>query len=367
MKLTNTILIVASLCLAASCQKGGSEYSADQASSIWLSARVVPASVVTRAPYTQPAPTTASPLEVAVWASATEFSYPDLNKDGSAGNTPVAKHTSARFQNSETPQLLSEAVYPQDAGVGNPQPPVYFVGLYPASGWSTTDGSDAIHSVDGKTDLMYAPEISGYYGIPYEDSPTFHFYHLFTWLRIEILSDGTNPLERESVANAWGNITDLRLVDQSVSISLDLTSNPDLSSDDPAVRTASVAGMASFTGLSMMPLYATGSEDIYPAAASSPIPTAETMTEVAYVLCPSVDATAAGATAEYTLRLTTAHRPPVDIPIDLKTASDAFFEGSTAGKQFTISLTFKIGNTITVSTNVSEWATGGYGTAHITE
>lgn len=381
MKTVKYILTVACLILAVSCRKEPASDALDQASAIWLKAGVVPASVQTRTPYTQAMPTFEQPLDAAVWASSTEYAYSDLDKDGSAeAGYVVAKHTSASFQSGDSPQLLSDAVYPKDEGSSS-QPLVYFIGLYPITGWSSTDsnaGTDAIRTFDGKTDLLFAPEITGYYGIPFADSPVYNFYHLLTWLKIELCAYGADVLERETVCNAWGKITNLKLKDQKSALAIDLTApNPDVSSSDPAVRTANVATKVSFTGATApMPFYATGTDDVFPDASGYDIPTVASMTDVAYVLCAPVEATVSEydpismsdvRTTEYTLTVTTEHRSPIDIPIDLKTAADTWFAGTTVGKQFTISLTFKIGNTIAVSTSVTDWSTGGIGTAHITE
>jgi hypothetical protein len=91
--------------------------------------------------------------------------------------------------------------------------------------------------------------------------------------------------------------------------------------------------------------------------------------EVAYVLCAPVIATASAVvggvdtpTAEYTLHIETSRRK-VSLPIDLRIndTSGGYYTGSTRGKYFTLNLTFKMGNTIVVSSKVQDWALGGFG------
>lgn len=386
MKQTAYILILISLVVNA-CQKAAPD--APGASEIWLSATVAP-SVETRAPYTVAEPSTSSPLNVAVWASTTQYQYASRNLNGSfvapenPDNYIVAKHTAARFQSGNTPQLLTDAVYPNPSGGGGSKPPVYFVGFYPDDGgWSTTDseiGTDAIHPFDGKTDILFSPEISGYYGIPLAESPIFHFYHMLTWLRIEMTTDGATVLEREEVRDAWGKITSLKLTDQAGSlpnntITIDLSTTPDMSSANFATRMANVAAKSSFSGsTAAMNLYVTDTDTVFPEVPGYSLPISASMQEAAYVICAPVVATPDDAdpvdpqlTAEYTLTVVTEHRSALDIPIDLKTAADGWFTGSTVGKQFTISLTFKLGNTIAVAAAVTDWGIGGSGDASVTE
>lgn len=381
------VLISFGICLAA-CQREGTDPFRDPAAAIRLRAGVSP-SMETRAAYTNTSPTTEVPLNATVWASTTSSVYENAGKNGSASDLyVVAKHTYARFQSGDTPQLLSEAVYPHNTGDAEP-PRVYFVAFAPRSdlGWvdemadGTSDDSYASYVFDGKSDVLYAPEISGYYGIPLADSPTFHFYHLLTWLKFEIKTDGSTPQEREGVRDAWGKITNLQLKDQKNRITIDLGTPPDVSSASFATRQANVVATTEFTGGPVtMSIYEKDADTVFPPAGGYTLPTSNEWTEVAYVLCAPVVATAQNLedplnpvpTYEYTLTLTTEHRTAIDINIDLKLsdgtdpASD-YFVGNPAGKQFTISLFFKLGNTIAVTSAVTDWVIGGMGTSPVNE
>ena len=345
-------------------------------------------------------PTTSNPLNVSVWASTTsgvfENPYPSLN--GSTG--VVAIHTEASFQ-SGAPQLLGEAIYPKEPEGGAPAVPVYFVGLHPksetgGSSWTSSNDNqdaqftDAQFTFTGKEDVMFAPQISGTYDTKPEDSPQFHFHHLLTLLRIEMVADKNedNIEKKEEVSEAWGKIRSLKLLHQPNKLTV---------SSLGAVTSANMASNVAYTKtgdvLGDMDLYHTGTNDVFPNNQNTMIPT--TLTEVAYVMCAPVTGiykhTVDGEDVhkpEYTLRIETEERR-LDIPIDLRIAAtidrngdgkiteeddhqDDYFLGSTVGKQFTIVLNFKMGNVVTVVSEVviggeTDWFTHGAGSGELTE
>ena len=156
---------------------------------IYLRATVESAEATTRLPFPVGyQPDRERPLDAAIWASTTSQKFEDKKLNGKGNSTEVALHTTAKFTNSKE-QLLSDAVYPNNANTS-----VYFVGMHPQSGWSTTTGgTQATHTsaIDGKTDVMFAPEISGTYGGNTTDDkwPTFEFHHLLT--NSGLFDDGT--------------------------------------------------------------------------------------------------------------------------------------------------------------------------------
>ena len=345
----------------------------EDASRIYLSAGIGQ-SVMTRAPFLPQdetgnilhEPTTDNPLDVSVWASTTENVFPDSMLNGSNGT--VAIYSSAHFQSGD-PQLLGEAIYPKGSN------PVYFVGLHPqsvaGSKWETTDNATNTHAqytFNGKEDVMFAPQISGTYGIPYDSSPKFHFHHLLTLLRIEMVAgmEENNEQKREEIVEAWGKITSLTISSTNKVI-------VDLSSDSSGVV---------FEGSDVdMPLYKTGTNEVYPKTDGDTIPTS--VTEVAYVMCAPVIAKDRDdydenlLISEYTLHIQTSKRE-LDIPIDLKlknqtgTEAASYFSGTTMGRQFTLLLNFKMGNVISVSAAISlgantDWYTHGMGIFDLTE
>lgn len=365
----------------------------EEASRIYLSAGVG-GRVSSRAPYyykegenVLTTPTVEHPLGVSVWASTTAGAYPDSKLNGSTGTVEI--HTNAHFQ-SGNPQLLGEAIYPQK-GQNGQHPSVYFVGLHPQSeNWATLedDHSKALYTFTGMEDVMFAPQISGTYGTDFENSPTFHFYHLLTWLRIEMAVDkymqkeeGEEEkditLKKDAIRQAWGKIERMTISSKN-KVVVDLTK---LVNSDATELPADVATFSE--NLASFNFYQTGTDNVFPVTEGSDIPIDET--EVAYVMCAPVDAEYKASVQgydeeilipEYTLTLKTSNRNEMTIPIDLKinsgTEESSYFTGSTMGKQFTILLNFKMGNVISVAADISlaadtEWFTHGTGTSELEE
>lgn len=383
-----------------------------EASRIYLSAGVGEV-VSSRTPY-HPSkegdiyvPTMSNPLNVSVWASTNSGVF--LHKvdgssgkpyDGSGDNDEVAIHTTAYFQ-SAAPQLLGEAVYPKNDTIFNDNGTyevetntVFFVGLHPksetgGSSWKTSNGSDAEFTFTGKEDVMFAPQIFGTYGTDYADSPQFHFHHLLTLLRIEMVADkNEDDIEKkEGVSAAWGKIISLKLIQQPNKVTV---------SNLGSVTKDNMASNVAYTNAGSNPvdmdLYHTGTDEVFPKNTDM-IPV--TQQEVAYVMCAPVTGeykhTVDGEDVhkpEYTLHIVTEKRE-LNIPIDLRIAAtsdrngdgeiteeddhqDGYFLGSTVGKQFTIVLNFKMGNVVTVVSEISiggdtDWFTHGAGSGELTE
>lgn len=293
-------------------------------------------------------PTSKDPLSVEVWASSVPWMFSNRNLDGTQYdpvNNPgvpyeVAYHTTAHFQ-SGGPQLLAEMIYSKID-----TPPIYFIAMSPNSGWDTTDGKSATYKFSGHEDVMFAPQVDGSYGK--KDSfgnpvwPVLHFHHLLTWLRLEIIA------ENEDVADVWGKIKDITITGNN-SVTIDLSKSYN-------------AANVTFTGETDMPFYANGTNEVFPASDGFSIPFRD-MEEVAYMLCAPVQALVTDTESEdrvpeYTLNILTENRS-IAVPIDLKTAPDKWYEGSTMGMQFTLSLTFRMGNNITTGVVVKDWISEG--------
>lgn len=357
----------------------------------------------TRAPYyptngsgtALTAPTLEHPLNVSVWASTDNTGKFPHKEDqygnvynGSIGNE-VAIHTTARFQSAE-PQLLGEAIYPKKAEENQDAVPVHFIGLHPLSDtWETTDGTDAQFTFTGKEDIMFAPRISGTYGTDFNDSPQFHFYHLLTWLRIEMVADKdeTDVLNREKVRDAWGKIESLTITSKNqVTIHNIGTTGYKEVNGTPIINKNEFIKEenVSFNNETSLNLYCHNTDDNFPITGKDDdntvpnefkgvIPTSVTPT--AYVMCAPVEGVAQDAleppVPEYTLHIKTEHRE-MDIPLDLKGDEENLFTGSTMGRVFNIVLNFKMGDVISVSTEISvggdaDWFTHGTGTGDLKE
>ncbi len=349
----------------------------------------------TRAPYyptdgneVLKTPTLEHPLNVSVWASTELGVYPNSRLNGSKGT--VAIHTDAHFQSGD-PQLLGEAIYPKAQVEGGTSKTVYFVGLHPFSdSWTATnDNKDAQFTFTGKEDVMFAPQISGTYGTAFEQSPQFHFYHLLTWLRISMVADMNEAdiIKREKVRDAWGKIESLTITSKNqITIhNLGITGYKEVNGTPIIDKNEFIKEEnVSFTNADTLNLYCHNTDDQYPITGKDNdntvpnefkgvIPTS--VTPVTYVMCAPVVGTEKDAlddpVPEYTLHIKTEHRD-MDIPLDLKGEDGKLFTENTMGKAFNIVLNFKMGDVISVSTEISvggdaDWFTHGTGTGDLTE
>lgn len=80
--------------------------------------------------------------------------------------------------------------------------PVYCMGFYPLGSWSFSNDS-ATASIDGTSDLMYAPEIAGswndQFGSREENTQTFR--HALTWLKFVVCATSYDAVD------AWGSVS----------------------------------------------------------------------------------------------------------------------------------------------------------------
>lgn len=318
---------------------------------IWLSANISP-SITTRTPYDLTTPTTENSLDAAIWASTSG----DFCHNDESTTTTLEYHTSVLFQSGEKQLLRREVTYPDEGTTVN------FIGLCPNSGWSSNAPSAAnttsSFTFSGKTDLMYAPQVTGHIGGPVV--PALHFYHLLTWLRVKVKA------ENEDVISSWGKLQSITLSDKKATLNVDLTS-----SLAPVLDTQSGTGKVWFTGdAASRSFYIKGTDTQFSYTGSYGVTLSTTATEEAYILCEPVKATAGDVdsrTNEYVLVLNTEHRSGVTVNVDLKTAADTWFEGSTMGHQFVLELNFTAGGYISASATVTDWTTGGYVEKNVAE
>ena len=298
----------------------------------------------TRAPYvpatdedSEPdSPTDENPLDVSIWASTDPRIFPD---EGITGENidpyKVAYHTGAYFTNGNG-QLLEGIIYSKDKTW------IYFIGLHPKETWTVMEGGkSASYIFDGKSDVMYSGKEHGYYSADGSVNPTLQFHHLLTWLRFELKA------ESEEVAATWGKVKEVRIHSRDkVTIDLSKTYEEDWKT------------CVDFDGATTFPLYHKESDDIFPGTGTPyTIPyKASEVTDAAYVLCAPVNAS--DQKDDYILDIVTDHRT-ASVPVNLKSGKDTDFSGSTMGKQFTLSLTFRPGNNISVAALVNDWQTGG--------
>lgn len=319
-------------------------------------------------------PSPEHPLKTDVWGSTTSYIFTeefyDQEKtrpwDGSDESGKVAIHTDATFQSGD-PQLLRAAIYNK-----NTKPTVYFVAFSPisqgAEKWvASEDGKSASFVFSGNDDVMFAPQVQGTYATDYSKSPVLSYSHLLTWLRVEMQA------ESKEVSDSWGAIKSMTIRSNS-NVKIDL--QKEAYNNDGTYNFENVV----FSEETDLNFYKTIEEESYDGAQVTMKKkfTDEVFTdikvpylkkeELAYVLCAPVVGTDKKVVdgeeidaEEYVITISTDKRN-VAIPVDLRHMVSGVvqpFLGSTRCMQFTLSLNFKMGNTIYLTSSVQDWKVGG--------
>lgn len=367
------------ICLI-SCQQNGLD--AVQVGAPIYVAASVGGSTMTKAPYMPmdnkghmvETPSPEHPLKTDVWGSTTSYIFTeefyDQEKtrpwDGSDESGKVAIHTDATFQSGD-PQLLRAAIYNK-----NTKPTVYFVAFSPisqgAEKWvASEDGKSASFVFSGNDDVMFAPQVQGTYATDYSKSPVLSYSHLLTWLRIEMQA------ESKEVSDSWGAIKSMTIRSNN-NVKIDL--QKEAYNNDGTYNFQNIV----FSEETDLNLYKTIEEESYDGAQVTMKKkfTDEVFTdikvpylkkeELAYVLCAPVVGTDKKVVdgeeidaEEYVITISTDKRN-VAIPVDLRhmvSGEVQPFLGSTRCMQFTLSLNFKMGNTIYLTSSVQDWKVGG--------
>lgn len=367
------------ICLI-SCQQNGLD--AVQVGAPVYIAASVGGSTMTKAPYMPmdnqghmvETPSPEHPLKTDVWGSTTSYIFTeefyDQEKtrpwDGSDESGKVAIHTDATFQSGD-PQLLRAAIYNK-----NTKPTVYFVAFSPisqgAEKWvASEDGKSASFVFSGNDDVMFAPQVQGTYATDYSKSPVLSYSHLLTWLRVEMQA------ESKEVSDSWGAIKSMTIRSNS-NVKIDL--QKEAYNNDGTYNFENVV----FSEETDLNFYKTIEEESYDGAQVTMKKkfTDEVFTdikvpylkkeELAYVLCAPVVGTDKKVVdgeeidaEEYVITISTDKRN-VAIPVDLRHMVSGVvqpFLGSTRCMQFTLSLNFKMGNTIYLTSSVQDWKVGG--------
>lgn len=311
---------------------------------IELGAEVQNMGASTRAPYSLTTPSISTPLSASVWMSTTSHEYANTTTAASLVNetafTDIHFHNSATFTGSTKQLLNTQMYYPSNKSQ------MYFVGLYPYSDDGNADNDWALvtetvnkaeYIFDGKTDVMFAPEVSN--GIETSAKyPVLQFQHLLTWLRIQVYAS------TEENISTWGKITSIKLVSKD-KVTVNLADNT-----------------ATFSEDTQLPTYLTDTDT---PCTGQAIELTTTPTEIAYVLCAPVTATTAN--DEYELILSTENRSDISVSVNLRAANNTNFYEYTAGHQFTVTLKFVEGDNILTTAQITPWSNGGYSTVSVGE
>ena len=320
--------------------------------------------------YQNTTPSTDMPLYAAVWASSRSHRYQGAQSSRSVEyheNGYVDYHNTTKFT-SRAKQLLDYQLYYPDANAEGftdgtttdtdppsktalANSPVYFIGLCPRSesGWTveSSEGYEynlAEHTFDGKEDVMFAAETSK--NITQTDkNATLTFNHMLTWLCIKMKAETEKDIE------TWGKVKSVKIG----------------SKNHISINT--VDGSATFTETSAgnkLPTYkvtdGSYTAEEFAFTGNDGVDLTTTATELCYVLCAPIDASDADSQNEYTLTVEIGSLTGTSaktVPINLKAADGNNFSGSTAGKQFSVVLTFKTGNNISTIAEVESWTNGG--------
>ena len=378
-KMRRIIHISLLICLI-SCQQNGLD-AVQVGAPVYIAASVGGDSM-TKAPYMPTnnqghmveTPSPEHPLKTDVWGSTTSYIFTeefyDQEKtrpwDGSDESGKVAIHTDATFQSGD-PQLLRAAIYNK-----NTKPTVYFVAFSPisqgAEKWvASEDGKSASFVFSGNDDVMFAPQVQGTYATDYSKSPVLSYSHLLTWLRVEMQA------ESKEVSDSWGAIKSMTIRSNS-NVKIDL--QKEAYNNDGTYNFENVV----FSEETDLNFYKTIEDESYDGAQVTMKKkfTDEVFTdikvpylkkeELAYVLCAPVVGTDKKVfdgeeidAEEYVITISTDKRN-VAIPVDLRHMVSGVvqpFLGSTRCMQFTLSLNFKMGNTIYLTSSVQDWKVGG--------
>lgn len=343
LKLNKTINILTFITLLAilfsACSKLPEEKH-DEKSRIYLSA----GTITVKSPYTSETPSKDTPLNVLVCASTERFRFPSDGKDGITDGT-IGRHIPVQFQ-SNTSQLVNGIYYNQGKRYD-----VFFTAFHPQDGWQFANGTSATFTFDGSQDVIFAPEVVGNYDNT--SPPTLEFSHLLTWLKLKISA------ESDEVATAWGPLKSIT-IESSNNVNIDLS------------KTFTTNNVKFGNGKEAINFHKTGSDEVFPDVKDGYTMTTD-VNEVGYVMCEAVKAVVNDpyvsgfvTVPEYNITIVSQYRT-ITVPIDLMTGKDTYFSNSTMGHQFTLNLKFKMGNTIAVSTEVTDWETGGIGIGKIEE
>jgi len=323
-----------------SCQKEG-EFS--EPCEITVNARILTDSQDTKSPIEVTVPTADNPVTAAIWASTTSHRYEGTQSEEPGPDaTFIDYHNSTCFTSGSKQLLDHQLFYPSNKKT------VYFVGFCPRSsdGWTVVkDGKYNIarYEFDGKTDVMYASETSN--SIEYSAMDlNLEFRHILTWLRFNVVAD-KNAIE------AWGPVKKIT-IESNKEVYIDVEKDTCTFDGNDEVFPTYITKKGEYT------------DNVF---SDQSIELTTSSQEVAYSLCAAVNAGSADNENEYTVTIETQYRPETTVTINLKNASGSNFSGLTEGRQFTVTLRFKLGDNITTSACVSEWKNGGIGVTPINE
>ena len=154
-------------------------------------------------------------MKAAVWFSDTDGVYPESNP---ASPTFLPYRANLTYEEGATivythPTALEDPV----SYVVEGEDKVYCIGLYPQTGWAAVTNAEgktvATHEVEGKQDLMFAPQLWGTLDNKLGKQT---YQHLLSWLKFTVRANDT-----EAAAD-WGEVTSVKLLDAKGTVNVTL-------------------------------------------------------------------------------------------------------------------------------------------------
>jgi len=255
------------------------------------------------------------PLKAAVWFRNDGGSYEHNPAANTTTHLPV--HTTVEFNGTQPtyvmyqkePDKYENIKYPTD------NTPVYCIGMYPDTDWTTTDNTNISHAIDGNADLMFAKEIRG----SWNDNFTKQTYeHLLTWIKIDICATSHDAVD------AWGTIKQIT-INSASEVSVD-----------------SQTGQYTYSGVQEINTIDNDGK-----------PLSTTINEVGSVFC--------SPKKEYTLKVTTVNKSNVEetrvftLPLNTLENEELNEDSEARGKCFVYSLYFTPDSVIEGSCALNSW------------
>ena len=304
--------------------------------------------------YNDTVPSSTSPLAADVWLSSDRGVYihkaDDYVTSTHAGNDEYHLHHQMTYTSGQLTFLNASSVKNLLLYSVDKTKRTYIVGFYPQNVFSLVGsegdsdyGKTAEASVDGRTDLMFAPEVYGS-RVTTEKIARQDFKHILTWLKV------CARAENEEAVNSWGRIIGLKLKNAKTNVTVDL-STTDINTLRPT-----------FTGDTDMNFDRKDNGNSGTISEENYYPLTTYITEMADILCAPVEINNPSednaGTAEYTLEVTTTGGVVKEVPVQLSRDYDGnnIDNGHyTASELYVISLVFGLSPTISASCSLQEW------------
>ena len=253
-------------------------------------------------------------MPAAVWFSNSDGVYPE--------SSPVSP-TFLPFRANLSYEEGSTIVYTRTAVDGKKEDPVsyvlegadkvYCIGLYPQSEWvADAENKKVTHEVNGKQDLMFAPQQSGSLQQKIEKQT---YQHLLAWLKFTIRAN-----DQEAIAD-WGKINRIDLLDAKGTVTVTLG-----------------------TGALSYEVSTSADNDMQVLDAS--IDLAVAIQDIGSALCIPADS--------YQLRIETEKKPETILTVEFKDASNAV-KPMLAGQLYLVNLYFNKNDEINAVCSLVPW------------